>query len=267
MTGSRPSLPAVVVPSAATAACRRGLSRAAGHLPGGDGGFRPAFSFACGAAPLLLPGPGRAVPPARPSTRRGSDDQPGHEVRHVQQVLRPSALRHHVGRASVVRFHDSALGVHAPDFDQPRPVAPVDDRGAAEARLGQDQGAQAGAAPRPRLTLSSGWEPGTRARRGLRAFFLLDCPGGAAAAGAFSQPFSGGVPRVTRRSVDAYSTHLPSAAGHHGGYRGLPHQAPNRAASALRKTGSVKRGLSRPRAGRTPQGFFALFANSTTGGL
>ncbi len=241
----------------ASAACRRGLSRAAGHLPGGRGDGRPAFSIPCGAAHLLLPGQGRAVPPAPSSSRRrGNDDQSSSGVRHVQPFLRYSALRDHVARALVVRFPDRALGIHAPDLDQPRPVASVDDRGTAKACLGEDQGAQAGAASRARMTLSSGWEPGTRARRGLRAFFLLDCPGGAAAAGGFSPPFG-------QRLRDA----ALSAADMLGGYRGLSQPAPNLTASALREdAGSAKRGLSRPRARITARGCFALFANSTTGG-
>lgn len=237
----------------ASAACRRGLSRAAGHLPGGRGDGRPAFSIPCGAAHLLLPGQGRAVPPAPSSSqRRGSDDHQRHEVGHV---LRLFPLFLHNGR-DVLRPR-LRLGASASSVATRRPVAPIDDRGTAKACLGEDQGAQAGASSRARMTLSSGWEPGTRARRGLRVFFLLDCPGGAAAAGGLSPP-SGQRPR------DA----ALSAAGILGGYRGLSQPAPNLTASALREdAGSAKRGLSRPRARPTARGCFALFANSTTGGI
>lgn len=178
----------------ASAACRRGLSRAAGHLPGGDGGFRPAFSIPCGAAHLLLPGRGRAVPPAPSSSRRrGSDDHQRHEVGHVLRILcaffRDGYAERHRSLGAIGSLQTQAA------FDlRSRPVAPLADCRPAEACVGEDQGAQAGAASRARMTLSSGWEPGTRARRGLRAFLLLDCPGGAAAAGGFSPP-SGQRPR------------------------------------------------------------------------
>lgn len=116
-------------------------------------------------------------------------------------------------------------GGEAPAVGQPRPVAPLADRRPAEACVGEDQGAQARAASRARVTLSSGWEPGTRARRGLRASSLLDCPGGAAAAGGFS-PLSGGVTffaypcqfRLVRLGSDP--SRLPSAARSSQGGRG-----------------------------------------------
>lgn len=241
----------------ASAASRRGLSRAAGHLPGGRGDGRPAFSFACGAAHLLLPGQGRAVPPAPSSSRRrGSDDQPkgrDHDLRADPGF--PSAAFLLPGQRA-----RQNLGLQGPACAG-RNAAPASSRQAAAALGAQRQDRRAdraaqdlqGASP---LTLSSGWEPGTRARRGLRVFFLLDCPGGAAAAGGFSPP-SGQRPRgVALR-----------AAGVDGGYRGLSQQALDLTAALVERQVRSKRGLSRPRARPTARGCSALFANFTTGGL
>lgn len=142
----------------------------------------------------LAPSPRDYAAPASSSLRRGGPNHQHHEVDNVLSLFGAFARCPFLWRRDCASDRHACVhaGGEAPAIGQPGKVAPVDDRGAAEAHLGQGQSAQAGAAPRARLSLSSGWVP-TPWRAGACAPSSLLATSPAAfprAAGAF-QPLSG----------------------------------------------------------------------------
>lgn len=157
------------------------------HLPGGAAAARrPAFSLPLAACPTLG---ARRASPAMAARRAGILRSQGD--RHVSAPLRPLGhtslpRRFGLGRSPALAASDG------PVFGACREVtASLDLGGRGQEARSKDPGPKAGAAPWARLTISTGWETSDAGRDGgFAQSSLLDCPGGDAAAGAFSSPLS-----------------------------------------------------------------------------